>query len=130
MQDADAAARIVCVFSVLKVLNLHEEVQELVETFHNIDVDFEQSLQSPLALGVLIHGRKVDRVPARDIVLLSENLSVASNDITSVLLEQTHKSQVELAMALDCVSIVLHSLNKLSLFDVHCLHAETALLLL
>ena len=33
-------------------------------------------------------------------------------------------------MALNGVCVVLHSLYELSLFDVHCLHSETALFLL
>jgi len=71
VQDAYTTARIVRVLNILKVLNLHEEGQELVKTFYNINVDLEESFQSLVALSEFVHSRKVDGVSAADDVLLS-----------------------------------------------------------
>jgi len=130
VQDAYTTSGIIRVLSVLEVLNLHEKGQKLVETFHNINIDLQQGLQSLMALSEFVHGREVDGVPTADVVLLSKNFSVSSNNVASVLLKKTHESKVEFAMALDGVRIVLHSLYELSLFDVHGLHSETTLFLL
>jgi hypothetical protein len=67
----------------------------------------------------------MQRVAPQGGVLLSEDLSVSGNDITGVLLEQAHQSQVKLPVPFDCVSIVLHSLHQLALLYVHCFHSET-----
>ena len=71
VQDAYTTSGIICVLSVLEVLNLHKEVQELVETFHYINIDLEQGLQSLMALSEFVHSREVDGVPTADVVLLS-----------------------------------------------------------
>ena len=71
VQDAYTTSGIICVLNVLEVLNLHKEGQELVETFHNINIDLEQGLQSLMALSEFVHSREVDGVPTADVVLLS-----------------------------------------------------------
>jgi len=130
LQDADTAARIICIFGILKVLKLHKESKELVETFNNIDINLEKGFNSLVALGELVHAGEVDWVALKSAILLSQDLSVTTDDITSVLFEKAYKTQVELSMALDSISVVLDSLDELTLLDIHGLHAETVLLLL
>ena len=83
-----------------------------------------------MTLSELVHGHEVNRVPPRYAILLGQDLSVASDNITGVLLEERDEAQVELSMPLDRVRIVLHRLYQLSLLDVHGFHSETALFLL
>ena len=61
---------------------------------------------------------------------MSENLSVSVDDVDGVLLEKLHESEIKLTVSLDCVSIVLDSLDKFALLDVHRFHAITVLFLL
>lgn len=63
-------------------------------------------------------------------ILLRQNLTVPTDDITCVLLEQADEAQVKLAMTLDGVTVVLDRLNQLALLDVHGFHSEPAFLFL
>ena len=126
----DAAPGVVCVLRVLKVLNLHEQVEELVKALNHIDVNLEQRFQSFLAFGVLVHRSVVDWISAHNRVLLGQNLPIPRNYIASILLKEGHKAQVKLSVPLDGVSVVLHRFDQLTLLDVHRFHAETALFLL
>ena len=90
MQDMNTAARIVSIFSILKVLKLHEKSEELVETFNNIDIDLEQGSNCLVTLGVLVHAGEVDGVALKRAILLSQDFSVTTDDVASILLEQTH----------------------------------------
>jgi len=130
IEDVDAASRVVCVLSAFEILNLHEQGQELVKTRHNIDVDLQEGLQCLLTLCEFVHSRIVDGVAPRNAVLLGEDLTVTSNDITGVLLEQAHQTQIEFSVPFDSVAIVLDGLCQLTVLNVHSFHPEAAFLLL
>ena len=130
IKNVDAAPGVVCVLCVLEVLNLHEQVEELVEALNHINVNLEQRFQSFLALGVLVHGSVVDGIPAHNRVLLGQNLPIPRYYIASILLKEGYKTQVKLSVPLDGVSVVLHRFDQLTLLDVHRFHTETALFLL
>ena len=83
----DTTARIVGVLRVLEVLNLHEEVQELVKASHLVDINLKKGFQGLATLRVLVHSSIVDRISPAFSVLLRQDLSVPSDDITSILLE-------------------------------------------
>ena len=70
IEDGDTAAWIVGVVDLLEDLDLHKEGQELVETWHVIDVNLQQGLQRLLTLSELVHCAVVDRVTARNAVLV------------------------------------------------------------
>ena len=126
----NASPRVVGILRVLEVLDLHEEVEELVEALDDVNIDLEERLERLVALGVLVHRGVVDRVPTHDSILLRQNLTVTLDDVACIRLEDGYETQVKLAMSLDCVSVVLDSLHKLALLDVHCFHTETAFFLL
>ena len=84
----NAASRIICFFSILEVLDLHEEGEEFVKAFHVININFKERLQSFVALSILVHGHVMDWVTPQFAILLREDLSVAGDDITGVLLEE------------------------------------------
>ena len=130
VQDVDASPRVVGIIRVLKVLDLHEEVEELIEALDDVDIDLEERLERLLALGVLVHRRVVDGVSPHDGILLRQNLAVALDDVACVGFEDGYEAQVKLAMSLDCICVVLDSLYQLALLDVHCFHTETAFFLL
>ena len=130
VQDVDASPRVVGIIRVLKVLDLHEQVEELIEALDDVDIDLEERLERLLALGVLVHRGVVDGVPPHDGILLRQNLAVALDDVACVGFEDGYEAQVKLAMSLDCVCVVLDSLDQLALLDVHCFHTETAFFLL
>ena len=83
-----------------------------------------------MTLGILVHAHVMDWVSPQFAILLRKDLSVAGDDITCVLLEEADKAKVKLTVTLDRVCVVLDGLDQLSLLDVHCLHSETAFLLL
>lgn len=126
----DAASRVIHILRILKILNLHEQRQELIKAFDEIDIDVEKSLDCLVTLSVPVHGNVVDWVPTAHAVLLGEDLTVTGNDVARVLLEQADEAQIKLAMPLDRVCVVLHRLDELTLFNVHGFHSETALFLL
>lgn len=82
VQDVHAAARVVRILGIFEVLNLHKQRQELVEALHDVDIDVEKSLDSLVAFGVPVHSGVVDGVSAAQTVLLSQDLTVAGDDIT------------------------------------------------
>ena len=86
----NTTARVIGIFSILKVLKLHEKTKELVETFNNIDIDLEQGSNCLVTLGVLVHAGEMDGVALKRTILLSQDLSITTNNVTSILLEQTH----------------------------------------
>ena len=122
----NASPRVVGILRVLEVLDLHEEVEELVEALDDVDIDLEERLERLVALGVLVHRGVVDRIPPHDGILLRQNLAVTLDDVACVRLEDGYEAQVELAMSLDRVSVVLDRLDQLALLYVHCFHTETA----
>ena len=129
-KDMDAATRIVGILRVFKVLNLHEERHELIEPCHIVNIDLQHGLERFLALGKLVHGRVVNRIAPLLRVLLRQDLTIAANDVASVLLKQTDEAQVKLTVPLDRVSIELDLFIELTVLDIHSLHAEAAFLLL
>ena len=126
----NASPRVVSIIRVFEVLDLHEEVEELIKALNDVDIDLEERLERLVALGVLVHRGVVDRVPSHHGILLRQNLTVPLDDVACVRLKDRYEAQVELAMSLDCVSVVLDSLDQLALLDVHCFHTETAFFLL
>lgn len=105
-------------------------MKELLKARALVNVDVQDCFKRALALGELVHRRKVDRIPPKDVVLLSQDFTVASQDVSGVLLEETLQPKVELSVSLDGISIVGNVFSKLSLLDVHRLHSEPAFLLL
>ena len=53
-EDVDAATRVVCIFHIFKVLNLHKEVQELVESLDCVNIDIQECFKRLIALGELV----------------------------------------------------------------------------
>ena len=88
IENVNAASRIISFFSVLEVLDLHEEGKELIKAFHVININFKERLQCFVALSILVHGHVMDWVTPQFAILLREDLSVAGDDITGVLLEE------------------------------------------
>ena len=43
-EDVDATTRVVCIFHIFKVLNLHKEVQELVASPDTVNIDIQESV--------------------------------------------------------------------------------------
>lgn len=130
VQDVHTAPRVIRVLGILEVLDLHEEVEELIETFNDIDVNLEKSFERFMAFSEFIHGDVVNGVSPQNTVLLRQDLSVACDDVARVLLEERNETQVELAVPFDRVCVVLHRFDELALLDVHSLHSETVFLLL
>ena len=126
----NTASRIISLFSILEVLDLHEEGEELVKAFYMINIDLEKSLQRFMALSILVHANVMDWVTPQFAILLRQDLSVAGDDITGILLKEADKAKIKLTVTLDRICIVLDGLNQLSLLNVHCLHSETALFFL
>ena len=87
LQYMDAAPRVICVLRVLKVLNLHEKVEELIKTLHYININLKQSFKRLLALSILVHGGIVDWISTHNSILLSQDLSISGNNVTSILLK-------------------------------------------
>ena len=55
-EDVDATTRVVCIFHIFKVLNLHKEVQELVASPDTVNIDIQKCFKRLIALGELVHG--------------------------------------------------------------------------
>lgn len=62
-------------------------------------------------------------------ILESEDVSVALKHIINVLLKQTNKSELELLVPANSISVVLDGPIQFALFDVHGLHAVAGLFL-
>ena len=84
VQDVNASPRVVGILRVLEVLDLHEEVEELVEALNDVDIDLEERLERLVALGVLVHRGIVDRVPSHHSILLRQNLTVPLDNVACV----------------------------------------------
>lgn len=125
-----AATWVVSIVSTLEILNLHEQSHELIEALNIVNIDLEQSIHRLAALREFVHGDEMYRIPPECSILLRQDLTIASNDVASVLFKQAYESEIKLSVSLDRVSIVLHSLDKLTLLDVHRLHSVATFLFL
>ena len=84
VQDVDASPRVVGILGILEVLDLHEEVQELIEALDDVDIDLKERLKRLVALGVFVHRSVVDRVPSHHSILLRQNLTVPLDNVACV----------------------------------------------
>ena len=71
----------------------------------------------------------MNRVTLMLFVLKSQDVPVTFKYIKYILLQQANKSQLELLMPSNSISIVLDSAVKLTLFDVHSFHTIAAFFL-
>ena len=84
----DATTWVISILSILKVLNLHEKIEELIEAFDDVNINLQERFKRLVTLSKLVHRYKVNRIPSRDAILLSQDFSVAGDDIACVLLEE------------------------------------------
>ena len=88
VEDHDASPGVVRVLSILEVLDLHEEIEELIKAFNDIDVNLQKRFERLVAFSELVHRSIVNWVPSQRAILLSQDLTVASDNIAGVLFEE------------------------------------------
>ena len=88
VEDHDASPGVVRVLSILEVLDLHEEIEELIKAFNDIDVNLQKRFERLVAFSELVHRSIVNWVPSQGAILLSQDLTVASDNIAGVLFEE------------------------------------------
>ena len=91
-QNVVALSGIEALFTLLKTLELEEQMQELLKSRTSINIDVQNSLKRALAFCEFVHRSKVNRVAPRYVVLLSQDFAVSGQDISHVLLEKALKS--------------------------------------
>lgn len=129
LENVGASARIKRFFRELKGLKLSELIVEHIEASNRVNIDVKHGLKRFQTIRAFCHGGIMNRVSLVLFVLEGQNVSITLEHIINVLLKQAHKSKFKLLVSADSLSIVLDGAVKLSLFDVHGLHAVAALLL-
>ena len=71
----------------------------------------------------------MDRIPPILLVLEGQDVPVTLQNVRGILLQESHKAQLELLVAPDCVGVVLDGVVELPVFDVHGFHAVAHFLL-
>ena len=104
----------------LKILDLEEKLLKIFSTWHDIDVNCQESLNCLEALGEFTHGAIMDWIPLK-LVLLSKDLLIPIKDILRVLFKQVIDSNIEVLMPLHRLCIMEYILGKMAMLDIHVL---------
>jgi hypothetical protein len=126
-KDIIASSWVKAFFRKFKCPELREDIIEEIVPINFVDVNVEDGFESLKAVRAFGHGRVVDRIAFVLVILESEDVSVAAQQIVYILLEQDCDSQFKLLVSPDCVSIVLHCFVQFSVLNIHSLHPESQL---
>ena len=107
-------------FLSLKKLEFKEKLKEVIIALGVcLQVDFEQSLHTLEALGVLALCSVVDGVASVGFILLGEYLTHPHEQVTGVLLKERLHTDVKFLVSLHCLGIVEYCGDQVAMLDVH-----------
>ena len=101
-------------------------LQEALIVGLRADIDLEQTLDAPIRLGELRHGR-VMKGPPSILVLLDQDLPVSLNDGVGIPLEKSISSHIKVSMPSDCICIVIARAHQMPMLYVQVLEIVTFL---